>query len=148
VGIKWPNDLFLDGRKVGGVLCDSLMGPGAVASVVVGVGLNLRQPTEGFPGDIALTAASLEGLSGKPVRRSEVASGLMTELRRLRGPSLQEATDRLRVEFGPRDVLAGREIVTAQGPGTARGIDESGALMLQRPDGVRVRVTSGSVDFG
>lgn len=121
VGIKWPNDLFLDGQKVGGILCDSVLGQSAVGSVVVGVGLNLRQPPGGFPNDIALTAASLEGVSGKPVRRSEVASGLMAELHRLRGPSLAEAAGRLRADFAPRDVLVGRKVVTVRGPGTARG---------------------------
>lgn len=145
VGIKWPNDLFLEGLKVGGILCESMLGPDATGSVVVGVGLNVRQPPQGFSSDIALTAASLEGCSGKPVRRSDVASRLMAELRRPFGPPMTGGIGDLRAEFGPRDVLAGRRVVTAQGPGTARGIDESSALILERADGVRVRVVSGSV---
>jgi len=113
VGIKWPNDLFLDGR----------------------------------PSDIALTAASLEGVSGRPVRRGEVATHLMDGLRRLCGPSLSDAVGGLCADLGPRDILANRKVLTSQGPGTARGIDGSGALILERPDGVRVLVMSGSVEL-
>jgi len=147
VGIKWPNDLFLDGRKIGGVLCESMLGPNATGSVVAGVGLNLRQPPEGFPSDIASTAASVEGVSRQPVRRSALASRLMAELHRLCGPSLDEVTASLIAEFGPRDVLMGHDVLTAQGPGTARGIDSSGALILERADAARVRVISGSVQL-
>ena len=133
VGIKWPNDLMLDGRKLGGVLCEA-----AAGGTVAGVGINVsRAPdVEG--------ATALEAVASRSPARHELAGAVLGSLRTL------VAADRpfahLLPALGDRDVLLGRPVRTeAEGTGVARGIDASGALLLSRGEGEPVRVVAGSV---
>jgi BirA family biotin operon repressor/biotin-[acetyl-CoA-carboxylase] ligase len=141
VGIKWPNDLEIGGRKAGGILCEH--GHGAV---VAGIGIDVRLPGEGLPGDVAARAISLEEAWGAQVSMGALATALMHELHALvpAGPEPMDAD--LLVELARRDVLRDRAVRTEQaGDGTARGIGGDGALRLERSDGAEVRVVAGSV---
>jgi len=141
VGIKWPNDVEVGGRKVGGVLCEHADG-----CVVAGVGLNVRQRPEDFPAELTGRAVSLETAAGRPVSMGAMASALLAELRRGFEAPLGPLPQELREELAARDVLRDRPVVSQQaGAGVARGIDEDGALLVERPDGARVRVLAGSV---
>jgi BirA family biotin operon repressor/biotin-[acetyl-CoA-carboxylase] ligase len=141
VGIKWPNDLEVGGRKVGGILCEH--GHGAV---VAGIGLNVSQKPEAFPEEIGWRATSLETARGGRVSLGGLATSLLHELHALcarPGPRLDTEAH---VELSRRDVLRDWPVVTQQaGPGVARGVEPDGALILERSDGDRVRVVAGSV---
>ncbi len=141
VKIKWPNDLWVGGRKVAGVLCES-----SGAAVVAGIGINMTLPEGGFPADLADLATSLDVNGANAVMRSVLASKVITALkRRVAGMSAVLPGDAL-ADLGRRDALVGRAIETDQsGEGIARGIAEDGALILERPDGSRVSVVAGSV---
>lgn len=133
IGLKWPNDLYVGGRKLGGVLCES-----AGAAAVAGLGINLRPV-------VVDRATSLEAESGRLFSASVLAGSIVASLKRCSAPvgALDGAT---LAGLGARDALAGQAVETdEQGPGTARGIDRDGALVLERPDGSRVRVGAGSV---
>lgn len=141
VGLKWPNDLEVVGRKAGGVLCERADG-----CVVAGIGLNLRQKPEDFPAELAGSAVSLETAAGRPLSRGALASALLGELRRASGATVGPLPTEVREELAERDVLRDRRVVSQQaGAGVARGIDQDGALLVERPDGARVRVLAGSV---
>jgi BirA family biotin operon repressor/biotin-[acetyl-CoA-carboxylase] ligase len=141
VGIKWPNDLEVNGRTVGGILCEHAHGP-----VIVGIGLNVRQRHEDLPAAIAHRATSLEAAACGRVSVGALATDLLRELRRLSRESGPVFPPEARKEMEVRDVLRGRPIVSQQvGRGVARGIDEKGALLVERPDGHQVRVVAGSV---
>lgn len=138
VSLKWPNDLMLDGRKVGGILCEAVGD-----AVVVGIGINIGEAPDG-----AFPAAALEVASSNMLSRSDLASAIIDRLRAmvtgLSDPGVlgEEALSELR----RRDALAGAAVRTDQeGPGRASGIDRTGALLLTRDDGEEVRVVSGSV---
>jgi BirA family biotin operon repressor/biotin-[acetyl-CoA-carboxylase] ligase len=72
--LKWPNDLFVGDRKLGGTLCELVTQGGRVDGIVVGIGLNLRPPAGGWPPDLAGRATSLrehgapEGLRDRVLR--------------------------------------------------------------------------------
>ena len=141
VGIKWPNDLEVAGRKIGGILCEHGHG-----WVVVGIGLNVLTPEAGIPAEVAARATSLEASSGGRVSVGALATALLHQLRASRwggGPGLDGALHR---ELADRDVLRGKGVWTSQaGPGTARGIAGDGALLLELPGGKEARVVSGSI---
>jgi BirA family biotin operon repressor/biotin-[acetyl-CoA-carboxylase] ligase len=141
VGIKWPNDLEIHGRKVGGILCEHVH-----HHVVAGVGLNVRLPPEGVPDGILARATSLERAGSARVSMGTLATALMHHLRDLtRKPGTQMASD-LHEELERRDALRGRQVTTQQaGEGTARGIGRDGAFRLERQGGDVVKVVSGSV---
>ena len=139
VGIKWPNDLFVAGRKVGGVLCE-----GSGGTQVVGVGINVREPAGGFPEEIAASATSLEAAGAKALSRSDLGGAVAEHVIRLL--DAKEPYQAAAVELADRDLLAHRTVDTEQeGKGVARGIDPEGRLVLERSDGTRVAIVSGSV---
>jgi len=160
VGIEWPNDVLIDGRKVAGVLCEAAAGnpARAVEGVVAGIGVNVRTPPGGFPHDISARASSLEAAAEARVSRATLASAILTELvRATKGegaggtvvgaePYGRTLSEPLLEALNDRDVLSNRRVHSEQeGPGVARGILESGALLLERDDGSRVGVVAGSV---
>ncbi len=159
-GIEWPNDIVIAGKKVAGVLCEVAAGGPAPSadSVVAGIGVNVRTPPGDFPADIRQRATSLEEAAEARVSRAGLAGAIVAELARVtnadgigetwrranpHGRSLPpEVLDAL----NRRDVLSDQRVHSEQeGPGIARGILESGALLLERDDGSRVGVVAGSV---
>ena len=71
VGIKWVNDLFLDGRKVCGILTEATFGmeSGLVESAVLGIGVNITTPENGYPDELEGVAASLKDGSANAVEK-------------------------------------------------------------------------------
>lgn len=139
VGLKWPNDLVFDGRKLGGLLCEAAWNGAAAAHVVVGCGVNVLQDEGDFPPELQPLATSLRLVSGRSLDRHEVAGALASALvesfvGELSLPPVAVAA------FAARDDLRGRR-VTAREPvsgeliaeGIAAGIDLDGALRLEGP---------------
>lgn len=141
VGIEWPNDLVVGRRKLGGILCE-----GSPGAVIAGIGINLRTPEGGFPESFRERATSLDMEGSKALQHAMLAGLIVRALkRRVAGPSVRLAPE-AHAELTARDGLAGRRVRTEEhGPGVARGIEPDGALILERPDGSRVRVVAGSV---
>ncbi len=82
--IKLPNDVYVDGRKVAGVLVETKAGPGAEWSAVAGIGVNLNQAPEEFPEELKERAASLAMVLGRPIDREAFAVALLHELEQTR----------------------------------------------------------------
>jgi BirA family biotin operon repressor/biotin-[acetyl-CoA-carboxylase] ligase len=131
-GVKWPNDVQVDGRKVSGVLCES-----AGDAVVIGIGINVRPGALGP--ELARSAAALDELAGQVVDRAELAGELLA-------PGPLELHGVLARELAERDVLRGRPVTAAAGDaGVARGIDRDGALRVEVAPGDVRRVVAGGV---
>src|SRR5580704_19452224 len=77
VNLKWPNDLLIGGKKVGGILTEMHAEPNQVRFVIVGIGVNVNQ--EKFPGELANIATSLRAETGKPQSRMELLVRLLRE---------------------------------------------------------------------
>lgn len=78
--IKWPNDVFLSGRKVAGILIEALPSPTGEAVCVVGVGINANQSSEDFPPELRATATSLRIASGSAVGLVDLAVAVLRSL--------------------------------------------------------------------
>jgi len=150
VGLKWPNDLLVDGCKLGGILVELRAESGGPACVVIGIGVNV---TLGAPllqkiGTMGLAATDLAATGLKETSRNAVAAGLISSF--VRG-LLEFERDGLKPfaqEWTEADALRGRPItVTAAAgftKGVARGIDLDGALLVETPQGL-LRFISGDV---
>ncbi len=146
VAVKWPNDLWVDEKKIAGILVEAQTRGGDLASVVVGVGLNVN--TTSFPPEIADVATSLASALGRELDRTLVALEL--------AHSIVAAVDRFsRDGLGPflatlreRDALLGHETRVGEISGVASGIDDDGRLLLARDDGALVPVVAGHVERG
>lgn len=143
VGVKWPNDILVGGRKLGGILVEGRLRGEEVAHLVVGVGLNVRASS--FPAEIADRATSLRALGSGHLERASIAAALLAEIGAVLPIFEAEGLALLLPELAARDVLRGRRVDVSGESGVAEGIDESGKLLVRRDDGSLCRVASGEV---
>jgi BirA family biotin operon repressor/biotin-[acetyl-CoA-carboxylase] ligase len=132
--IKWPNDIWLERRKLAGILVEGRPQEGWA---VLGIGLNVT--TEAFPPELDETATSLR-LAGVDATPESVLTGLLESL----DEWLEAADERVLAAWRERDALRGKRVRWAGGEGTAAGIDESGALTVETADG-RLALDAGEV---
>lgn len=137
VAIKWPNDLFIGDRKVGGILMEVSGEQDDVDWVVVGIGLNVNTEYSELPVALRRTATSLKMASGDVIDRSEVLAALLLSLEAQYKAALRGGFETALTAFRERDYLLSRTISveTRQGPvtGAAAGIDDRGALLVELP---------------
>ena len=134
--LKWPNDLLLHERKVGGILCESSSGSAIDPIVVIGIGLNVNVPRESFPEELRPIAASLLEAVRQPVDRNRLIAQLLLELEqnldelRSHGParSLRAYTARCSTLGRRVRILLGNEEELL---GTAEAISADGALQVR-----------------
>lgn len=144
VRLKWPNDLWLDGCKLGGILVETSghgSGAGAARFAVVGVGLNIAAPAaDGLSTPPAALRSLWPGVdAGAALER--VAPALARALQEFERAGLRA----FRSRFEARDVLRDRQVTLSSGAsGTACGIDDSGALLVHTAAGMH-SVTSSEV---
>jgi BirA family biotin operon repressor/biotin-[acetyl-CoA-carboxylase] ligase len=147
--IKWPNDLLIDDRKVGGILLEVAGEQDAIDWIVVGIGLNVNTEYGELPVALRRTAVSLKAASGRAVDRSELLARLLLALEERYTDAVRNGFDQVLKDFRERDYLARKSVSvqTRRGPvsGVALGIDEKGALLVQLPHRHVQRFHSGDV---
>lgn len=145
VRLKWPNDLYLDGRKLCGILVEAPQA--GTAAVVIGVGLNVNNSFAQAPMELQSTGTSLAEFCGRPFRLTETLTRSLLEMRSAID-RLDREPDSLREEWASRCHLSGRivhlETPTGRTIGLCLGIDSDGALLLQNETGPS-RHTSGVI---
>ena len=143
VGIKWPNDIYIAGRKVAGILCESSQG-----AIVVGIGINVLQETSGFPEPLATTAGSLAMVSDCVLDRAKIAASLLSEFDTLYA-TLPDGFESVIYECKRRSILIGRKIEATSGRttirGTVNGLDLDGALQIRDDYGVDRSLHAGDI---
>lgn len=138
VHLKWPNDLYVGARKLGGILAEAATAGGAVERVVVGFGINVCRTA--YPADVAARATSIESeLPGRPIDRELVLQAALAALARRYDDLLSARFDDILLAWRSRAPSATGTCVTwASGAGavdgTTAGIDEHGALLLRVGD--------------
>lgn len=157
IGLKWPNDLWLGARKLGGILIEACPAPGLTAAqrwVVIGIGLNVR-PAPLADGTASLVArtAPVGTAPGLGTVWHWLAPALLTAIRAF----AHEGFAPLQTRYRARDVLCGQSVGLWSTPGLypdaghppsqtgiAQGVDEQGALLVHTEEGVQ-RWHSGDV---
>jgi len=148
--IKWPNDLVLRGRKLGGILTEmSLEGEsGHVEYVVVGIGINCRQRPEDFGPELADMAISLDMAEAGEIRRAALAAALMEELDRLRREVMENPALWLE-EYRRRCLTVGQLVQVLRGDdrtqARAFAVDDRYGLVVRYDDGKTETLRSGEV---
>jgi BirA family biotin operon repressor/biotin-[acetyl-CoA-carboxylase] ligase len=132
-GVKWPNDVQVDGRKLAGVLIEARPQDGWA---VIGVGLNLAIAPEEFPPELRETATSLAA-----ARIEAATSALNGRLERWLGAEQETVLTAWR----ERDTLRGREIAWEGGSGVADGVDDRGYLLVVVASGERIALGAGEI---
>jgi len=149
VHIKWPNDLFIGDRKAGGILMEVSGEQDEVEWVVVGIGINVNTEYSELPVALRRTATSLKVVKGEPVDRSELLASLLLSLETHYKDAVANGFDRALASFRNRDYLLHKSISveTREGPisGSASGVDDRGALLVELPHRQVRRFHSGDV---
>jgi len=145
-GIKWPNDVLIEDRKVCGILIESSLQADSVDYAIVGIGINVNLDPTDFP-EIAPTATSLSIEVGKEVSRPALLRAVLTEMERLYLAPQESVFNQWR----DRLVTLGKDVRVTSGSTTLDGVAESvepdGTLMLRLPDGTLTAVTVGDVSI-
>jgi BirA family biotin operon repressor/biotin-[acetyl-CoA-carboxylase] ligase len=146
--LKWPNDLLIDGKKFCGILTEMNAEVTRVRHIVVGIGINVNQPS--FPAELQSLATSLRLVSGTEWSRVELCAALLKSLDReyrdlLEKPGAHESILR---RFQERSSsVRGREVSvdgSNEFSGVTEGLDSRGFLQVRTAQGLRV-VLSGTV---
>ena len=143
VGLKWPNDVYIDGRKVAGILSEAQVVDGRAAWIVVGIGINVH--TRAFPPELAERATSLSIAGAPSLDRGDLFVDLTSMLVRRMAMLSEGKIPELIAAFAARDELSGRTITVDGAPATALRIAEDGALVTRRADGREERCMAGDV---
>jgi BirA family biotin operon repressor/biotin-[acetyl-CoA-carboxylase] ligase len=147
--IKWPNDLLLNGRKVAGILTEMSAEVEHVNHVILGIGLDVNQTVDDFPGEVRSVATSLRLETGRVVSRAELAAAVLQELdrdyARLQAGRFAEVAD----EWEARCITVGRDVTVVIGDrrvrGRAEALEDDGALRLRTEHGRLERILGGDV---
>ena len=146
-GIKWPNDLILNGKKLGGILTEMETESDQIRYLVVGMGLNVNNPD--FPPELGGRATSLLKEEGKSFHRLTILKAWLEEFETLYGQFLARGFPEILEEWKRHSVTLGRYVTVRQGPrqieGLAIRVTPDGALLLETARGEEVKVTSGEI---
>lgn len=144
IGIKWVNDLYLDGKKICGILTEALtaLDEGCEHQIVVGIGINLT--TKEFPTELAASAGSV----GTKVNRAALAADIAASLAHFCShPREREFMS----EYSRRSVVLGKKVrLNKWGEvfeGTVTGFDSNGGLLLDRGNGEIQSFTGGEISL-
>ena len=145
--IKWPNDLLYKGRKICGILCESVFFQGRQL-LVLGVGLNVSTRPEAFPEELRDIAGSLLSLCGAAPTLDAAAAELVAQLDGMYA-QWQRKPGAFLGEYRQHCVNLGREVTLIRSgqpcPARALDIDENYALIVEHPNGKEEHISYGEV---
>jgi len=147
--IKWPNDLLLERKKLGGILTEADMELDRINFVVVGIGINVNMTRALFPPSIKDTATSLQEALGREISRIALIQAVLQQMEQWYQRLAQGRGEEIRRRWKELSLVKGQAIeVTSLGEvvrGTALDIDEDGALLVQTDTNTIKRVVAGDV---
>lgn len=149
IGIKWPNDLLISGKKVSGILLESSAEDERLKYIVCGIGISANMQLDEFPDELQSIATSLAIEMGHEIEREKLVATFLKEFEDLFELYYTQGFSPIRSLWEALSVSLGRPIhaYTAQGiiEGIATALDESGALIIKQLDGQEVRIYAGEI---
>jgi len=150
IRIKWPNDLLCKGAKVAGILTEMRAEPGRVHAVVLGFGINLKAPSEGWPADITQKVTDMESISHQRICKLDIAVAVLSALDQWYEIYLKDGFAPLRMAWWQAHAASGEKVRVHHGnayiEGVANALDDDGALLLQTSAGVQ-RIIAGDLEL-
>jgi len=141
--VKWPNDIYLKGKKLGGILCEMNAEMDRIHFVVAGIGINVNSK------DLPSQATSLFLNLKKKVSRVEIAKRILEEIEVCYRQAQREGFSNLLKEWGQFCLLWGKrvkvKVFDKRIEGEASGIDERGYLLLRKDNGLIEKVSAGDI---
>jgi len=153
IRIKWPNDILYHGRKLAGILTEMRAEPKHVQAVVIGMGVNIRAPNDGWPDDIKDIATDLTTASGHAninISRMDIAGCILESLQTHYLAWLKDGFAPVREQWWQAHAACGKPVRVHDGQryieGMAEALDEDGALLLRTDAGLQ-RIVAGDLEL-
>jgi BirA family biotin operon repressor/biotin-[acetyl-CoA-carboxylase] ligase len=150
--VRWPNDVVVAGRRIGGTLATATVSGDVVQHVVLGVGVNLNVSRDALAealGPAAALATSVREVAGRAVDRNRFAASLLTRLERWHGLYTGYGSEAVLVAWNQRDAIRGRMVEISQPDGVRHGrvvgVDPDDRLVLESRPGDRGPVACGEI---
>jgi len=152
LGIKWPNDILINNKKVCGILTEMTSEPDKVQAIILGIGLNVWNREEDFRDGLADTATSLCLNTEKEISRSLLVAEILQELEELYLNFIEKGSSAKFMDIWRCfSITIGRDIIVFQGENKwqARALDvlDDGRLLVETPDGKRQTILSGEISI-
>jgi len=147
--IKWVNDVFIDGKKVCGILAESVTDPNipGYQLIILGIGINFSCPETGFPDSLHQVAGAIF-TSSTSVTRDRLAAEVAN---RILSPQSTHSENQIIEKYRARLLMLGKKIMVAGSDesyeATAIDIDDSGRLIVQKETGETVSLFSGEISI-
>ena len=143
--IKWVNDIFLDGKKISGILTEKVVDRENNPWIIIGIGVNFSTPAHGFPVEIKDTAGSIFSNDPPRITRNQLIAEILNRM--FSADSLDP--QRILSEYKKRMMLMGEEtLITGFGnpfKGKIVDVDEVGRLVVRKEDGQQMSLSAGEV---
>ena len=148
IGLRWPNDLMLQDKKLGGILCESVV-MGEKWAGIIGIGLNINTPIDQLPAELQPKATSLLAHDNtlREIRSAEIL--LLNSLASILETANHQGLAPILVRATQLDTLRGKQVELQNGPdiitGTAEGLGPNGELVLRTPQNAIVACAMGTL---
>ena len=150
IRIKWPNDILHRGAKLAGILTEMRAEPGRVHAVVLGFGINLSAPVDGWPSDITQKVTDLFSISSRKPSRLDVAASVLNALDYWYDIYLEKGFAPIHAAWWRAHAASGQQVRVFDGrnyiDGIAAALDEDGALLLETSRGTQ-RIIAGDLEL-
>jgi len=151
--VKWPNDLYLEGRKVSGILTELSGEMGRLEYLILGVGININQESVDFPEEIREKAGSLRSILGqkKPFSRLDLLGKYLKQLEEEYTNAIRSGFERTLTYCRRHSATLGNRVEVTDGrrvyQGKAIRIEDHGGLVVEDEEGKQAQVISGDVNL-
>lgn len=149
IGLKWPNDLLIDGKKIAGMLTEARLDTDQIRDLIFGLGLNLHPPAKGWPAELKHRATSLSE-NAKTFNTHALIAALIARVFSAYEQFIKDRHHALFTELWNRhDTLRGKTVTLldteTEHTGTVLGIDDTGSLLLRTATGKTTPHRAGEV---
>ncbi len=148
--IKWVNDIYLDGKKICGILTEAITDfeSGNIDWIILGIGVNFNTEPSAFPPELRRTAGAVYGAGESGATRNSLAAGIVNQVMRIDG-WLEKRS--FLAEYKRRSMVLGKRIRILRPNGTSGGvaldIDGEGHLIVRKDDGETEILRAGEVSI-
>ncbi len=147
--VKWPNDILINGKKLAGILIESVFEKDKIKKLVIGTGININTDHDDFTTDILTIATSLKIATGQTWDRNSILLNLLKNIELWYNVFEKGEFYKIRDKWLQYFEWKGKEVFVSSDDttifGIAAGIDENGFLILSLPDGSEMKIISGDV---
>ncbi len=134
-GLKWPNDVYVNDKKLAGILTESISGGSGSMIVILGVGINVNHEPDDFTEDLSGTATSLKILTEKVVSREDILVEFLKRLTYVYQEIIEGKGAEVIKLWLEKALFIGKEVIVTRKNTTIRGefvgLNEEGAMILK-----------------